>query len=330
MNQTSVQPVRSIAENISSMLPFSYWLTQFLFWELFLLGDFLISFSSKQAEYNTLLMSSLITFFAFTCIGLIYCSRELNNYLPTLGRFIDQSETELCEWYQQYLKVTYHSYIVWIAGLLMAATGIYTTLPFIKALSGESDLLFYYRTGYITIGFFFVGAGLWAIYRIIKMAVLISAMKIKVTVYQSPETSVLSLGKLYFRMALSISLTYLMIVITALLSPFDKNYTVLIWLVLAALSVLLFFLLPLYGVHKIMSREKNERLESFSIHIEKAMELSFSDPSTHNMKHLKELFELKKHIDEMNEWPFDPSALWQLITALLIPLGLAFVELLRK
>ncbi len=330
MNKASFQPVRAIAEKISSVLPLSYWLTQLLFWELFLLGDFLISFSSSQAENNTLLMSSLITFFAFTCIGVIYCCRELNNYLPTLGKFIDQPEAELREWYLQYLKTTYQGTLVWIAGLVMAVAGIYSVLPFIKALSGENQFLFYYRTGYISIGFFFVGAGLWAIYRISKMAVLISTMKIKITVYQSPETSVLSLGKLYFRMALSISLTYLMIVVTALLSPFGKDYTVLIWLALAALSVFLFFLLPLYGVHKIMSREKNERLESFSVHIEKAMEASLSDPSTNNMKHLKELFELKHHIDKMNEWPFDPSALWQLITALLIPLGLALIEFLRK
>jgi hypothetical protein len=330
MNQLLFQPVRSIAEKISSVLPFSYWLTQLLFWEMFLLGDFLISFLSKKAEYNTLLMSSLITFFAFTCIGLIYCSRELNSYFPKLSKFIDQPETVLREWYIQYLKTTYQSYVVWIAGFGMAVMGIYTTLPFIETLSGENQLLFYYRTGYIAIGFFFVGAGLWAIYRIIKMAGLLSVMKIKVSVYQSPETSVLSMGKLYFRMALSISLTYLMIVITALLSPFNKDYTVLLWLALAALSVLLFFVLPLYGVHKIMSREKTERMESFSIHIEKAMEMSLADPSTENMKHLKELFELQNHIDKMNEWPFDPSALWQLVTALLIPLGLAFMEFLRK
>ncbi len=163
MNQPSFQPVRSMAEKISSVLPFSYWLTQLLFWEMFLVGDFLISFLSKKAEYNTLLMSSLITFFAFTCIGLIYCSRELNNYFPKLSKFIDQPEKELREWYVQYLKLTYHSYFVWVAGFGMTGIGIYTILPFIKTLSGENLLLFYYRTGYIAIGFFFVGAGLWAI-----------------------------------------------------------------------------------------------------------------------------------------------------------------------
>lgn len=57
------------------------------------------------------------------------------------------------------------------------------------------------------------------------------------------------------------------------------------------------------------------------------MEKSLKDPSSENMQRLKELFELQGHLKNMNEWPFNVNTLWQLISALLIPLLLAVLEI---
>jgi hypothetical protein len=76
-----------------------------------------------------------------------------------------------------------------------------------------------------------------------------------------------------------------------------------------------------------MVAEKTQRLTSFTHHLEAAMERSLKDPSSENMKMLKELFDLQSHLKEMNEWPFNTNTLWQLITALLIPIALTVLQL---
>ena len=76
-----------------------------------------------------------------------------------------------------------------------------------------------------------------------------------------------------------------------------------------------------------MAREKQQRLLSFSTHLEEAMERSLKEPTGENMQRLKELFELQSHLKNMNEGPFDVNTIWQLITALLIPIALAMLEI---
>ena len=115
---------------------------------------------------------------------------------------------------------------------------------------------------------------------------------------------------------------------TAILAGLGNNFKVLIWEGLGAVLIFCFFLLPQIGIHRIMSNEKEQRILSFSHHLEMALEKSLNDPSSENMQRLKELFELQEHLKNMNEWPFNVNSLWQLITALLIPLILALLEII--
>jgi hypothetical protein len=128
-------------------------------------------------------------------------------------------------------------------------------------------------------------------------------------------------------MSIAITACFVLIVITATVAGLGNNFTVLIWEGLGAALIFCFFLLPQIGIHRIMAAEKEQRLHSFSHHLEKALEKSLSDPSLENMQRLKELFDLQEHLKKMNEWPFNVNTLWQLITALLIPLILALLEI---
>jgi hypothetical protein len=57
------------------------------------------------------------------------------------------------------------------------------------------------------------------------------------------------------------------------------------------------------------------------------MENSLKNPTPENMQRLKDYLELQQHLKNMNEWPFNVSTLWQLITALFIPVILALLEI---
>jgi hypothetical protein len=95
---------------------------------------------------------------------------------------------------------------------------------------------------------------------------------------------------------------------------------------MGTVSIFGFFLLPQIGIHNIMAHEKQQRLLSFANHLEDSLERSLKEPTPANLQHLKELFDLQAHLKNMNEWPFNVNTLWQLITALLIPLTLGLIE----
>jgi hypothetical protein len=116
-------------------------------------------------------------------------------------------------------------------------------------------------------------------------------------------------------------------VVAAIMSPLMEDLTILVWLGAGTLAIFGFFLLPQIGIHRIMAYEKQQRLLSFSAHLEDAMERSLKDPTAENMQRLKDYFELQEHLKNMHEWPFNVSTLWQLITALFIPVILAILEI---
>jgi hypothetical protein len=79
-----------------------------------------------------------------------------------------------------------------------------------------------------------------------------------------------------------------------------------------------------------MVNEKTNRMSNFTHHLEGAIDRTLKDPSAENMQRLKELFEVQNHLKGMNEWPFDLTSIWQLLTALIIPIILAAIEILFK
>lgn len=152
--------------------------------------------------------------------------------------------------------------------------------------------------------------------------------RIRISVNQLSGRGLQALGSSFFKMSIAITFCFVLVVITAILAGLGNNFTVLIWEGLGAVLIFCFFLLPQIGIHRIMSSEKKQRILSFSHHLETSLEKSLSDPSSENMQRLKELFELQQHLKNMNEWPFNVNTIWQLITALLIPLILGLLEII--
>lgn len=152
--------------------------------------------------------------------------------------------------------------------------------------------------------------------------------KVKISLNQLSGRGLLALGSAFFKMSIAITFCFILIVLTGMLAGLVNNFAILIWEGLGAVLIFCFFLLPQIGIHRIMSNEKEQRILSFSHHLESALEKSLRDPSSENMQRLKELFELQEHLKKMNEWPFNVNTIWQLITALLIPMALALLEII--
>jgi hypothetical protein len=327
MNEAQPQ-VRSYPELIFKIIPLPTWLTILLFWEIIFFADYLIARSSEGALTNSIVFGLLTLSFASICIGTIYCSKVLQNLFSHLSLFIDEPTENLKTYYQKELKMCYEGFFPLASGLICAGVALFSFQSFIVELSPAGSWLLTFRSVYIAIGFFFLGVALWALLYAIKIPNSFIQFKIRVSTHQFAGNGLQALGSAYLRMALSISITFLFIVITTLASPYSVNKIVLIWLAFGALLIFGFFILPQVGIHRIMSNEKSQRMRAFSHHLEEAMDRSLKDPTSENMQRLKELFELQQHLRDMNEWPFNMNSIWQLITALLIPLALTLLEIL--
>ncbi|HCW06792.1 MAG TPA: hypothetical protein DGG95_05440 [Cytophagales bacterium] len=326
MNNEGFQ-IKSYPEKIFGIIPMPKWLSILLFWEIIFLADYLIGHLLPNGLNHSIVFALLTLSFASICIGTIYCANILQNLYPHLSLFIDEPKEKLNEYYLKELKRCYEGFLPLIFGVMCAGVAMFSFRSFIIELSPADTLVISFRSAYVFVGFFFLGVSLWALVYAIKIPNSFTRFKIRVSTHQFAGNGLQALGSAYLKMSLAISITFLLIVITTLVSPYSVDKIVLIWLAIGALMIFGFFLLPQIGIHSIMSNEKSQRIRAFSHHLEEAMDNSLKDPSSENMQRLKELFELQQHLSNMNEWPFDVGSLWQLITALLIPIALAILEI---
>ncbi len=322
--------VVSYPQQLVNKIPLPSWLTWIIFWQLLFVIDYLINWNTPYRESSIGVFAAINLFFASVCIVIIYCSRVLINLFPHLLLFVEGDKSNLRQWYENKLKSAYEGLAPVIAGVLISITAVLSIHSLVLQLTPSIDFLLFYRIGYLALGFFFLGVSIWALIRVILIPMELIRMKVKVSINQISGNGLQQLGASYLKMSLSITVSFMLIVTTAILAPFENNLIVLVWLGLAALLIFGFFLLPQMGIHRVMVNEKTNRMSTFTHHLEEAMDRTLKDPSAENMQRLKELFEVQNHLKGMNEWPFDFNSIWQLITALIIPIVLAAVEIFFK
>lgn len=322
--------VKSYPEKIISLIPLPSWLAWVLFWQLLFLIDYLITLNVDDTNAHSMVFACISLFFASLCIVTIYCSKVLIRLYPHLERFIEEKKDTLKTWYASQLKSCYESYWPLISGVVISVAAVISIYPLLVQLTPPIDFLFYYRLSYLVLGFFFLGVSIWALIKVALIPMELTKMKVKVSISQFSGNGLQALGASFLKMSLSITVSFILIVAASIVAPFENNLIVLIWLGLAALLIFGFFLLPQIGIHRVMVNEKTNRMSNFTHHLEEAMDRTLKDPSVENMQRLKELFEVQNHLKAMNEWPFDLTSIWQLLTALIIPIILAAIEILFK
>lgn len=318
--------IKSLPERLVSMIRLPYWLTWMLLWQIILLVDYFLGLNNGGHDH-ILEYGLLALFFAGVSMTIVYCSKVLIKLFADLRLFIDHNERDLDEWYQKRLHASYQSYGLIIFALIFTVGANLTAGPIMNQLTPPETYLFYWRMGYQYVGFFFLGVGIWALLNVLFIPIALTNFKIRVSVNQVPGRGLQALGSAFFRMSLAITISFIPLVVAAIISPLLNDAAILIWLGGGVLCIFCFFLLPQIGIHRIMAYEKQQRLLSFAHHLEAAMERSLKEPTPENMQALKDYFELQEHLKNMNEWPFNVSTLWQLLTALLIPVILALLEI---
>jgi hypothetical protein len=327
MSLNTVTSIRSYPGRLFGWIPLPYWLSILIAWELVFVADYLLGRVVEGGNDHLIEFGCLIVFFALACCTIVYCSKVLIGLYEDIKLFIEDDLDVVTGWYQGQLRLSYEGIIPVAFGLVFALLEFFTVGPFIHRFTPADSALYTFRIVYEFIGFFFLGLGVWALLVVARIPILLTRHKIKVSLTQVSGRGLQGLGSSFFRMSLSIIITFLPLVVAAIVSSLSENTFILAWLAGGLTLIFGFFLLPQIGVHRIMAAEKTQRLSSFTHHLEEAMERSLKDPSSENMKRLKELFDLQGHLKDMNEWPFNINTLWQLITALLIPIALTVLQI---
>lgn len=322
--------VKSYPEKIISLIPLPGWLAWVIFWQLLFLIDYLITLNVDDTHAYSMVFACISLFFASICIVTIYCSKVLIRLYPHLERFIEEDKGTLKNWYTLKLKSCYESFWPLVSGIVISVAAVVSIYTLLVQLTPPINSLFYYRLSYLALGFFFLGISIWALIKVALIPMELTLMKVKVSITQFSGNGLQALGSSFLKMSLSITVSFILIVAASIVAPFEDNLIVLIWLGMAALLIFGFFLLPQIGIHRVMVNEKTNRMSNFTHHLEEAMDRTLKGPSAENMQRLKELFEVQNHLKGMNEWPFDLTSIWQLLTALIIPIILAAIEIFFK
>jgi hypothetical protein len=327
-----LSPIRVVSypERIVRLIPLPYWMIYLIAWELVFLADYLLGFQVEDGHKYSAEFGFLVLFFAMVCITVTYCAKVLSRLFPDLTMFVDHDKGEFREWYHERLFRSYQGYMPIIFGLAFALAESLTAGVVIRQFTPAGTSLYNLRVAYEFVGFFFLGVAVWALINVVRIPIELTKYKIKVTLNQVSGRGLQALGTSFFKMSISIVGVFIPLAIAVLISPLSGNPFILGWLVVGLMMIFGFFILPQLGVHRIMTHEKNQRLLAFTQHLDDAMEKSLKDPSSENMQRLKELFDLQTHLRNMNEWPFNTNTLWQLITALLIPVVLAIMQMFLK
>ncbi|MBX9850461.1 MAG: hypothetical protein K2X86_01745 [Cytophagaceae bacterium] len=320
-----IRKIKSWGYRLVRVMPMPYWVSLILVWQLILCGDYIIA---NYLGADSLLLFNFFLYgsFASASITIEFCNREMQRFYPRLATFVSEPQEKIKTWYLKGLHSGYMSIGSLICGLLFGIIGAISIYEIAEIKSGPYPELILYRVIASGIGLFFMGTGTWGIFCIIRVANQLSQFRINVKLFAVGNDSVMALGTLFLRMSLAIAGVYVMVVIADVLAGILTSYIILFWNAIGVICIFLFFVIPQYRIHKLMLKEKQQRLKSFTVYLEKTMNESLHEPSAEKLHYLKSLFELREHLTGMHEWTFSSGAISQLISVLLIPLLLVLLE----
>jgi hypothetical protein len=263
-------------------------------------------------------------------INVVWTSRQLQKSAPALWELVTIPIDGFRCWYEERLQWAFRSR----SALAIALTVLFlfsgTALYIVSSFTNGRTALAFTRTALYTITAF-GPCCLWpAVIGTFLLGHKLSSLDLKKPIYQGTGTSFCALGTVFFRLTLATIGCYIIVLIALVLSPVAKSPIGLLWSAATGVAILLGFVMPQIGIHRLMVKAKHEKLRIVTRHIETATDNALSEPSAENLGRLKDLYEIQKRLIDMSEWPFNWKALWQLITAVFVPLMLHFVQVVWK
>jgi hypothetical protein len=307
-----------------SLFPLSYCLA----WPILSLILFLVSAVVLMHQERT--MFYLDAFLVVTIIialeGAIisWAHSKMTSFEDILINIVDLPKTDMIKaWNKQEAEIFNDRGIFFFAIMFI----IFVHLAGIDyhALAFESDVSILIFKLYYFFGVYLEGAGLYILIMTALMVYRIGELPLRIDALYSDFHSI---GILYSKFTICAAIVYVVWgFFHIIVPPQFSSLQMILWFLSFAFLLFVYFLLPQYRIHNMMTSIKNEKMDLFSSQLRAAVDGSFGGPTDENASHLKDMFLVQDKLNLMSEWPFGAREIFYILLIIIIPLAIVLLEI---
>ncbi|MEW6711046.1 MAG: hypothetical protein AB1403_14560 [Candidatus Riflebacteria bacterium] len=153
-------------------------------------------------------------------------------------------------------------------------------------------------------------------------------LELHILLIQEENGGIRMLGKLLLRTALFVVIPYFLGIFARQLGGWNFNLALVGWFVCFGLIILWYLFYPIYNIHLAMIKERDRKLSLVAVALNRY--LSKGQIENENIYNIRNLIEIRNHIQSVETWPFDMSKVVGLLSALVIPMVSIIVDRFLK
>jgi len=180
---------------------------------------------------------------------------------------------------------------------------------------------------YLVYEFCFLFWSASAIVYFIKFAMFIREFgnnDLRILIIQEEESGVRMLGKFILRTTLFAIIPYVCSITARHIGGWNFGSLLVVWFSMFGVSILFYLFWPIYNIHKAMIREKDRKLNLISGELNSL--LGNARLERENIQKIRNLLEIRGHLEQTNTWPFDMNKAVGILSALVIPLASILID----
>lgn len=164
-----------------------------------------------------------------------------------------------------------------------------------------------------------------------KFALFVRALgelDLHILLIQEENSGIRLLGKLLLRTALFVVIPYFLGIFARQIGGWNFNLPLIGWFGCFGVGILFYLFYPIYNIHRAMIREKDRKLGMVAVELNQY--LGRGRIERENVFAIKNLIEIRNHIQDVNTWPFDMNKVAGLLSALVIPMASIIIDRFMK
>jgi hypothetical protein len=292
---------------------------------LFLLSVISLLIFEKSLAYVGVffILSFLI---ALESIIVFWAHKKIKSFQDTLLEIVELPPAEIKEWFERQELRIFHDKRLILPGFAMILIAHALGLDN-NGISYQSAVLNILIYGYYYLSVFIVGIGLYIVIMTGLMVHQIGKLPLDITIIISKKIQ--SIGVIYSKFTICAACVYITWGVFHMLTPTQfSSFRMISWYVFFGLLLIFYFVLPQYGIHRMIIETKKQKVNTFSSKLRAVAEKAFANPVKENVSCLRSMFDIQRQLDEMSEWPFGSYEVVHISLIVVIPLVVVLLEIL--
>jgi hypothetical protein len=292
---------------------------------LFLVSVISLMFFERSFAYVDVffILSFLV---AWQCLLIFWARGKIISFLDILIEIVELPLAEIEKWYEHQEMRIFHDRRMFLAGFAMILISHSLGLDN-NGISFQSPLPNALLYAYYHMGAFTVGIGLYTVLMTGLMVHQIGRLPLDINIIISRKIQ--SIGVLYSQFTICAASVYIGWGIFHMLTPEQfSSFKKIFWFAFFGLLLILYFILPQYGIHRMIIETKKQKVNTFSQKMRNVAEKAFADPVRENISCLRSMFDIQRQLDEMSEWPFGSYEVVHISLIVIIPLIVVLLEVM--